>query len=142
MILNKSELYIFEKISEIEKESFSNPWNMNIYKAMYEKDGNLIFLSIYQEEIVGYALISDMYDVYELLKIAIKKDFRNKGFGRILLEEIIQFCQKDIFLEVRKSNTGAINLYISKGFLQVGLRKNYYPDNNEDALVFKYEKVG
>lgn len=141
MILEKLDLNIFENIEKIEKDSFSSPWNMDIYKAMYEKEGNLIFVSICNGELAAYALVSDMYDVYELLKIAVRKDFRKQGFGGRLLEEIVNSCQKDIFLEVRKSNIGAINLYTSKGFVQVGLRKKYYPDNDEDALLFKYEKV-
>ena len=141
MILKKLDLYIFEEIGKIEKDSFFNPWSTEIYKAMYEKKGNLIFVSMCDGEIAAYALISDMYDVYELLKIAVRKDFRKQGLGKQLLEEIIEFCQKDIFLEVRRSNIAAVNLYAAKGFEQVGLRKKYYPDNDEDALLFKYEKV-
>lgn len=141
MVLDKLDFNIFEEIEKIEKGSFSNPWNIDIYKAMYEKEGNLVFVNMYDGEVRAYALVSDMYDVYELLKIAVRKDFRKQGLGGKLLEEVIETCQKDIFLEVRKNNIAAINLYTAKGFVQVGLRKKYYPDNDEDALVFKYEKV-
>ena len=81
-------------------------------------------------------IILDSVDVYEILKIATIKEERNKNIASKLLEKI---KEKDIFLEVRESNETAINFYKKNNFKQITIRKKYYSDTNENAIIMKLE---
>lgn len=98
------------------------------------------FIAKYKNELIAYASISYVDDI-EIESIVVKKDFQRKKVATLLINEIFKFAKKNniqnIFLEVRKSNIPAQNLYNKNGFLLISTRKNYYPDNNEDALIFK-----
>lgn len=90
---------------------------------------------------VGYLAARVLGAEAELLSIAILPDYRGRGFGRQLLE---YWCGsepsvREIFLEVRVSNTAAIGLYQQLGFISLGYRKNYYSHPREDALIMKKE---
>ena len=129
-----------EKIIEIEKNSFSNPWEINSYERLLKDYGSKIFVYLYENEIVAYAVFLDMVDVYELVKIAVKKEFRSESIGSKFLEETIKELDKGIFLEVREKNEHAIALYKKVGFCIVNVRKNYYKDTGENAIVMSYDK--
>jgi ribosomal-protein-alanine N-acetyltransferase len=93
------------------------------------------------ELIIGYYVASFAADECELLNITIKRDSQGKGFGKIALDHLINYCLKretlNLFLEVRSSNKNAILLYENKGFNEVGIRPNYYKTSNgkEDAIL-------
>lgn len=142
MLLEGLDMAIFGEIEKIESKSFSTPWNAQIYRGFYEKKGSFIFILKNDDVVAAYSLISDMFDSWELLRIAVDSKFRKNGLGKTLMKEIVEFCDKDIFLEVREGNEAAKNLYFSCGFIEIGKRKNYYKDNNEDALILKFEKGG
>ena len=76
-------------------------------------------------------------DEVELIALAVEPAYRRLGCGQRLLDELRVFCGRQnvahILLEVRASNTSAINFYLASGFLKDGLRKAYYTDNGEDA---------
>ena len=98
------------------------------------------FIAKYEDYIVGYTSISYIEDL-EIESIAIRKDYQRFGIGNLLLNYIFEFSKlnsvKDIFLEVRSSNSPALNLYLKNGFKKVNIRKNYYNDTNEDAIILK-----
>jgi ribosomal-protein-alanine N-acetyltransferase len=129
-----------EKIIEIEKNSFSNPWDINSYEKLLKDYESKIFVYLYENEIMAYAVFLDMVDVYELVKIAVKKEFRSKSIGSKFLEETIKELDKGIFLEVREKNEHAIALYKKVGFCIVNVRKNYYKDTGENAIIMSYDK--
>lgn len=81
-------------------------------------------------------MVLDSIDVYEILAIATIEECRNKGIAQELLDKI---KTKDIFLEVRKSNEKAINFYKKNNFKQISIRKGYYSDPTEDAIIMKME---
>ena len=99
------------------------------YYALKTNDGFL----------AGYAGCWHILEEAHITTIAIHPDYRKKNFGQALLTRIIDDCYKDLIkyitLEVRVSNTPAINLYTKYGFSSFGTRKGYYQDNNEDALI-------
>ena len=82
-------------------------------------------------------------DEGEILRIATRKDIRKSGLGKKLLTSVLsemkKACVNEVFLEVRAGNESAIALYKSVGFIEIGIRKGYYRDNNEDATLFRLE---
>ncbi|BDU49747.1 ribosomal protein S18-alanine N-acetyltransferase [Haliovirga abyssi] len=138
--MNKK-ITILDSISFIEMESFNKPWNKNIIKSMFESKEYLILVEYVKKEIVGYIILYNTSDVVEVLRVAVMKKFRNQGIGKTLLEKAIDETKKigynEIFLEVRVTNYSAIYLYKKVGFEKINIRKNYYKDSNEDALIMK-----
>ncbi len=98
------------------------------------------FIALYEEQVIAYTYFSYIDDI-ELEAIAVKKDFQRLHVATLLLNTIFDFANKqkikNIFLEVRKSNVKAINLYTKNGFKKINIRKNYYTDNYEDAIIFQ-----
>lgn len=119
------------------KESFLNELSNELarYNAAFDEDGNL----------VGYSGCWQILEEVHITNIAVSPDFRRKKIGEKLLKRIIDECYENmakyITLEVRVSNTPAINLYEKYGFKSLGVRKGYYQNNNEDALIMWTENI-
>lgn len=113
------------------KESFLNELNNELarYYSIFNTKG----------ELTGYAGCWHILDEAHITNIAISKEHRRKKYAEALLKSVIDDCYlekiKYITLEVRVSNTAAINLYTKYGFSSFGTRKGYYQNNNEDALI-------
>ena len=97
------------------------------------------------KEIIGYIGVMYVLDEGEISNIAVHPDFRGAGIGSALLRDAQEYCRrigvKTIHLEVRPGNQYALALYRSCGFIQTGLRRGYYADNGEDALLFSWKDV-
>lgn len=119
------------------KESFCNELSNELasYFAAFDDNNNL----------VGYAGSWQILEEAHITNIAVDVDFRKRHIGEALLKTIIQNCYtekvKYITLEVRVSNTPAIKLYEKYGFKSLGIRKGYYQNNNEDALIMWTENI-
>lgn len=129
-----------ERIAEIEKASFTSPWKADTFGQLLEREGTELWvLDEEGEGVVGYAVVWCILDQGELANIAITGERRGRGYGRRLLEKVIEVARARgvhaLYLEVRVSNAGAIALYESLGFTRVGMRKKYYDRPVEDALV-------
>ncbi len=132
-----------EKVYEIEKESFSTPWSKKSLRAEIENNrlANYFVCETRGEarEVVGYFGIWVVLDEGHINNIAIAKAHRSLGYGDVLMGYIEEFAKERrlaaLTLEVRRSNTVAINLYKKYKFVQMGIRKNYYQKENEDALI-------
>lgn len=113
------------------KDSFLNEVNNELarYYTLYTPDGIL----------AGYAGCWHILEEAHITTVAVAPDYRRKNYGQYLLKQIIDDCYNEkikyITLEVRVSNTAAINLYTKYGFSSFGTRKGYYQNNNEDALI-------
>ena len=113
------------------KDSFLNEVNNELarYYTLYTPDGIL----------AGYAGCWHILEEAHITTVAVAPDYRRKNYGQCLLKQIIDDCYNEkikyITLEVRVSNTAAINLYTKYGFYSFGTRKGYYQNNNEDALI-------
>ena len=126
-------------VAAVEAATFPTPWSrdafaseMNNVAARYlvaEKDGRVI----------GFAGAWIILDESHITHIAVYKEERGQGIGRKLTEGLMQYLSNlgaaYATLEVRKSNEVAQNLYKSLGFIKLGVRKRYYEDNGEDALI-------
>lgn len=92
------------------------------------------------ESTVAYLIFWLLQEEIHVLNLAVQPDQRGLGLGRFFLEYMFDWAKKfgvrKAFLEVRVSNKAAIWLYVKAGFIKVGLRENYYAEENEDALLF------
>lgn len=142
--IKKLEKNDINKILQIEKSQ-----NVTILKEtvilddMSNSNNTLYFGAIYNDIIVGYIAITYVIDTIDILSIVTMKNYENIGIATLLLEYIFNFAKKNnvnkIFLEVRTSNTKAINLYEKNNFKLISKRKNYYTDTKEDALIYLKE---
>ena len=126
-----------EQIFSLEKEIFKNSSFNRVYLDTLVKGNNsFIYVYLIEDKICGYLMVLDSIDVYEILAIATIKEYRNKGIAQELLDKI---KTKNIFLEVRESNQVAINFYKKNKFKEISVRKNYYSEPNENAIIMKLE---
>lgn len=125
--------------AEIEKLCFVHPWSEQSITQELCRDGSVFLMAFEENRAVGYVGLSTVLDEGYMGNLAVIADFRRKGVGRALMTELIKACEESqlsfVTLEVRSSNIPAISLYNSLGFNQVGLRKNYYKEPVEDALL-------
>ena len=126
-----------EQIFNLEKEIFKNSaFNRTYLDSLIKADNSFIYTHIIDNKVCGYLMVLDSIDVYEILSIATIKEYRSKGIAQELLDKI---KTKDIFLEVRESNQVAINFYKKNKFKEISVRKNYYSEPNENAIIMKLE---
>jgi ribosomal-protein-alanine N-acetyltransferase len=124
----------------IETQSFSVPWSENAF--IEEMTTNMLAIyhvAVLDGGIVGYAGMWEVIDELHITNIAVEKAFRGRGIGNALMKYIIEYGYTKGFhamtLEVRRGNLSAISLYEKYDFEVLGVRKEYYTDNHEDALV-------
>ncbi len=136
-----------DAVLAIEQSVQAYPWTRgNFADAM--NSGNLCFVGEISGEISGFAVLMAGVDEGELLNIAVGKSQQRKGQGRLMLSEVLFVAAEHgwqrVFLEVRAGNSGAIALYRSAGFNQVGLRCGYYRNEQgcEDAIVMACDLTG
>lgn len=133
-----------DDVVRIENTSFKTPWPRQIFLSEINKARAYCRIAIDKNgRTAGYCISNIIYDELHILKVAVDKQYRRKGIGRLLIEDTIVFHRpggaKSVMLEVRVSNTSAISLYNKMGFNPVRVRKNYYQTTNEDALVMAME---
>lgn len=129
-----------DQVVKIEEKSFTTPWSPEAFQN--ELTNNQFSTYIVMEEgenIIGYCGTWIVIDEAHVTNIALLPDYRGKGLGELLLRNVMDVLRKlgaaSMTLEVRVSNHIAQSLYQKLGFKPGGIRKNYYSDNNEDALV-------
>lgn len=129
---------------EIEKLSFSTPWSeLSFYKEIYNPR-SLCLVAETEDGIAGYICLSKLFDECHILNLAVHPLKRRQGIGSSLIREalnsyFVSSCRY-IYLEVRASNMEARRLYEKFGFRVVGLRRAYYINPLEDALIMLLER--
>lgn len=129
-----------------EKRAYSHPWNEGIFVDCV-KSGYECWLFVREGRNIGHSILSVAAGESHLLNVCIHPDFHGRGYGRALVEYMVDRARaggaRMVFLEVRASNTAAYGLYEALGFNEVGRRRDYYPDfsGREDALVLAKEFV-
>jgi ribosomal-protein-alanine N-acetyltransferase len=128
-------------IDRIERESYPTPWSRSMFAGELAKPSSLSLgaFDIDDGRLVGYLIISRYVDAWHVMNVAVAPGYRRRGIALRLLDELFRLTEGDsrrgYTLEVRVSNTGAIALYERAGFHATGVRRGYYTDNREDALV-------
>lgn len=126
----------------IAHESFPLPWSLKSFLDELNNPKSILKVAEVDEEVIGYVVFRIVLDEAELLSIAVKPKFRNKGIAMALLSATINELKnrvKTCYLEVRASNQPAINLYKKFGFKFCSIRKNYYVMPEEDALLMRLD---
>src|SRR5690349_14576547 len=142
IIIRKMQQDDVEGVMTIEKEVVDFPWSYSIFSDCI-KVGYSCWVLEEDQIIIGYCLLSLAAEEAHILNIVVRPDKQHQGLGRRLLAHLIEEARKlkakTVYLEVRRSNTIAYDLYIKTGFMVIGERKDYYPavDGREDALVLE-----
>jgi ribosomal-protein-alanine N-acetyltransferase len=129
-----------DAVEEIEQASYPTPWSRAMFAAELQKPSSLSIGAFDDSgELVGYAIVSRYVDAWHVMNIAVVPGFRRRGIARSLLERLFELTDTDprrgYTLEVRVSNAEAIRLYERLGFQARGVRRGYYTDNREDAMI-------
>ena len=147
VVVRKLELRDLNAIERIERESYPTPWSRSMFAGELAKPSS-ISLGAYEAEgsaLVGYLVVSRYVDAWHVMNVAVTPAYRRRGIARLLLERLFEQTASDerrgYTLEVRVSNEGAIKLYQGLGFVARGVRRGYYTDNREDALIMWRDPV-
>jgi ribosomal-protein-alanine N-acetyltransferase len=130
-------------IINIELDSFTDPWPEQLFMESFNDKTGQFLCACAEHGICGYIVMHYAADEADINNVCVKKEYRNKGIGRQLIATALDLLTgksiNKIFLEVRPTNTDAIRLYESFGFIKFGLRRNYYP-NGGDAVLMKLDR--
>jgi [ribosomal protein S18]-alanine N-acetyltransferase len=143
----KLKLRDLNAIEQIERTSYPTPWSRSMFAGELAKPSSICLgaVDVEQEELVGYLIISRYVDAWHVMNIAVAPEYRRRGIARSLMERLFDVTARDArrgyTLEVRVSNEAAIRLYEELGFKTRGIRRGYYTDNREDALIMWTDPV-
>jgi len=141
--IRKVQLSDLDEIYEIEQENFIHCWSkefiqFNIQLPEYIRK---FYVVVKENKIVGYIVCWLSDKAAHIYNISVKKEYQNRGIGSCLLEYLLEELKKDGFttvvLEVRKSNSKAINLYKKFGFAEVKVLPKFYPDGEDAIFMIK-----
>lgn len=128
-----------EQIKKNLQTDFDDFWNFEIFKEELVNNNSMYLVLRYENEIVSFGGIKFILDEADIMNIVTKKDKRNQGFAKFLLNKLITIAEKQncktITLEVDENNLPAIKLYKDFEFKVVGKRKNYYKNGNTAILM-------
>jgi ribosomal-protein-alanine N-acetyltransferase len=130
-----------DAVAALEADAFSTPWNAATFLRLMDRPGAELHVMEEDGVIVGYGVLWCILDQGELANIAVAREARGRGLGGRLLAYFMDVARRRgvrrLFLEVRESNVVALRLYSSRGFDQIGRRRDYYERPTEDALVLE-----
>jgi [ribosomal protein S18]-alanine N-acetyltransferase len=127
-------------IERVEQRVYATPWSRSMFAGELAKPSS-ISLGAFTEtgRLVGYLIVSRYVDAWHIMNLAVDLDQRRQGIASLLLDELFALTAGDerrgYTLEVRVSNRAAVLLYERYGFEPSGVRRGYYTDNREDALI-------
>jgi ribosomal-protein-alanine N-acetyltransferase len=135
-----------DAVHEIEKQSFAIPWSHDAFVKEVTENRCARYLVAREDGVpVAYAGMWLVLDEAHVTNIAVRKDRRGEGLGELIARALMQLAAdtgiRYMTLEVRRGNLVAQGLYKKLGFVEVGFRKRYYADNNEDALLMACEDL-
>ena len=126
-------------IDAIEQRAYRTPWSRSMFASELAKASSVCIGAFDGEQLIGYVINSRYVDAWHIMNVAVDPDFRHRGVATRLLEQVFELTKdnqrRGYTLEVRVSNDRAISLYEKLGFVRQGIRRGYYTDNREDALI-------
>jgi len=142
MIMKMTQCHV-SQIADLEKICFNDPWSEN---SIASELGNRLshwLVALDGEKVVGYVGSQTVLGETDMMNIAVHPAYRKQGIATELIETLIQVLKErgshSLMLEVRESNDPAKELYSKMGFELVGIRKNYYRNPKENALILRKE---
>ena len=126
-------------IEEIERRSYPTPWSRSMFAGELSKPSGICLGAFQGEDMLGYLIVARYVDAWHVMNLAVAPEHRRKRIATGLLERLFELTggegRRGYTLEVRVSNDVAIRLYEQAGFKARGVRRGYYTDNREDALI-------
>ncbi|MDQ3992083.1 MAG: ribosomal protein S18-alanine N-acetyltransferase [Actinomycetota bacterium] len=140
MIIRRLQTSDLGAIDRIERRSYPTPWSRSMFAAELAKPSSICLGAFdAQARLVAYLIISRYVDAWHVMNVAVEPEHRRRGIATLLFDRLFELTAADgrrgYTLEVRVSNTAAIRLYERLGFSSRGIRRGYYTDNREDALI-------
>jgi ribosomal-protein-alanine N-acetyltransferase len=130
-------------VTEIERQSFTAPWSETSFRSELYSRYSIVRIAEFNGIVVGYICVRHMADECHLLNLAVHPDYRRRGIAKMLIDNVIQEMRiegsKFFYLEVRVSDYTARKLYEGFGFRTIGIRKEYYVNPTEDAVIMMLE---
>ncbi len=133
-----------DRVSKIEKATFSMPWSRDNFEGSILQENYCLLVAVSDEDendILGYCCFYYVLDEAEIPNVCVREDMRGQGIAFDMMKELIfrakKLDVKDMFLEVRAGNEPAKALYSKLGFKDVGLRKGFYELPKEDAIIMR-----
>ncbi len=130
-----------DEIESIERRAYPTPWSRTMFTGELAKPTSrcLGAFDVHSGRLAGYVIASRYVDAWHIMNVCVDPDRQGHGIARVLLERLFALADSDgrqgYTLEVRVSNDRAIRLYEQLGFVNRGIRRAYYTDNREDAIV-------
>lgn len=141
--ISNSTFQIAERLSKLEHDIFETSWDKETINKKINLGEFVYWVFEVDKNFIGYSAIHLTGNEIHLLGIGVSINYRKLEIGKELLTEVLRYFNESIYtkilLEVRESNTSAIKLYESMGFVRYGIRRNYY--KNEDGLLYFLEKI-
>lgn len=142
MILREMLVEDLDQVMKIEESLFAVPWTREGYFTFLTRENSMFLVVEEKGEILGYCGLLMVLDEGDVTNVAVRGDRQREGIGNFLMESLIRLSLEQgirmIHLEVRAGNETAIRLYERLGFVRDGLRKAYYTDPVEDAILMTY----
>ena len=135
-----SEKYI-KDVAQIEEACFSKPWDELSIAAELKNEFSQFYIAVENGRGVGFVGLYALTGEADIVRVGVLPQYRNRGIARAVLNKSLENVDGDVFLDVRESNAPAINLYRSLGFYDTGVRKDYYSDPEENAVLMKRDAV-
>jgi ribosomal-protein-alanine N-acetyltransferase len=129
------------QVHAIESQFYGTPWSIRSFSHELGNRDAILKVAVCHEQVTGYICMRSLLDVTHLLKITVLPRFRRRGIGRALLQNALQTLRNsrpdthELTLEVRESNSAAVDLYKQAGFQETGRRQGYYRRPDEDAII-------
>jgi ribosomal-protein-alanine N-acetyltransferase len=139
--LRRLQMRDLNAIERIERASYPTPWSRSMFASELAKPSSICLgaFDLETDELAGYLVISRYVDAWHVMNVAVAPEHRRQGIATTLLERLFEVTagrgRRGYTLEVRISNVGAVALYGRLGFKPRGVRRGYYTDNREDALI-------
>ena len=134
-----------EGVARVERESFPTPWSREDFWREASNDFACYIVALDDMEIIGFAGCWISFEEAQVTNIALTSAQRGRGLGKVLMAKLMRAAAERgaerMTLEVRPSNTSALRLYEGLGFAAIGVRKKYYQDNDEDAILMWHTKL-
>src|ERR671927_320039 len=144
MVIRPLQMRDLGAVDVIERRSYETPWSRSMFAGELAKPGSLCLGAFDGGTLVGYMIISRYVDAWHVMNVAVDPEHRRRGVAKRLLERMFELtdgAERGYTLEVRVSNDPAIRLYERLGFRPRGVRRGYYTDNREDALIMWKDPV-
>jgi ribosomal-protein-alanine N-acetyltransferase len=126
-------------VEQVERRAYQTPWSRTMFAGEIAKATSRCYGAFDGDRLVGYLIVSRYVDAWHIMNVAVDEPYRRQGVAQRMLGDLFTQTNGDgtrgCTLEVRVSNHGAIRLYERLGFRPTGIRRAYYTDNREDALV-------